>query len=208
MESRVRDEWAVLSGSALAHVLWLPNGYCTMNQTGTQTQTLLRHKNIVKTWKKFSVSIHYELLLFFFCKGGVIIHCYWKVQFGPLSTVQFQRRLFMILTNFDAFFEDNSFLHSFCNASSLTKNKLKSSNTWREPKILFSCILTYLWETTLPLTTHTHYVQSSTHTVLSIRPNAHKIFGKYSILIISCYGLKIWILFPHNVPNTNLFPYS
>lgn len=49
----------------------------------------------------------------------------------------------MILTNFDAFFDDNSFLHSFCNASSLTKNKLKSSNTWREPKILFSCILTY-----------------------------------------------------------------
>ena len=84
MESRVRDEWAVLSGSALAHVLWLPNGYCTMNQTGTQTQTLLRHKNIVKTWKKFSVSIHYELLLFFFAREGLsfivtgrfnLVHC-------------------------------------------------------------------------------------------------------------------------------------
>ncbi len=35
----------------------------------------------------------------------------------------------MVLTNFDAFFEDKSFLHSFCNSSSLTKNELKSSST-------------------------------------------------------------------------------
>jgi len=76
---------------ALAHVLWLPNGYSTMNQTSTlhskKTQTLI-HKKYCKNLKKNYFSIHYELLNF--CKGGdtgLLGGSIWSTVHCPLSTV-------------------------------------------------------------------------------------------------------------------------
>lgn len=93
-------------------------------KTNVDTQKMLRLTNI-------PFSIHYEY--FFLAREGLL--CIVTKRFNLVHCV-FNRMLMKILTNFDAFFEDKSFLHSFCSASSLTKNKLKSSNTCRESKIL------------------------------------------------------------------------
>ena len=59
-----------------------------------------------------------------------LVHCvYNRIMFN-----------YTTLTNFEAFFEEKSVLHSFCNVSSLTKNRLKSSSTCRESKtLLINC---------------------------------------------------------------------